>query len=62
MLLRRTRTPAPPKREISAWQQGANAAREGLEPEDCPYERTSYDFVTWMNGWATAAYNVANGR
>jgi ribosome modulation factor len=41
---------------LSAWQQGANAAREGLPATACPYSPLTYDFVTWMNGWAMAAH------
>jgi ribosome modulation factor len=41
---------------LSAWQQGASAAREGLPASACPYSPLTYDFVTWMNGWAMAAH------
>lgn len=36
----------------SAWQQGSNAAREGLPLTANPYHPIAYDFVVWHNGWA----------
>jgi ribosome modulation factor len=43
----------------SAWQQGADAGRAGKPTTACPYNPLSYDFVTWMNGWAFATHEKA---
>lgn len=47
------------QRFLSRWQEGANAARAGKQSTDCPYLRETYHFVTWTNGWATAAHEMA---
>ena len=43
----------------SAWQQGADAARNGGHILDCPHGADSWDSVTWTNGYATARHNMA---
>lgn len=53
---------AEPKTEythhMSVWQQGATAARKGGYAYDNPYPRSSYDFVSWHNGWAFAKHQM----
>lgn len=43
----------------SVWNQGAEAAREGLPASACPFGPVSYDFVVWFNGWAWAKHQIA---
>lgn len=51
--------PALRQRLMSAWDQGAKAARARKPAATCPYKALTYDFVTWHNGWAAAAHQVA---
>lgn len=44
---------------VSSWQQGATAARAGRPCNTNPHSPLTYDFVTWLNGWAVAAHNKA---
>ena len=44
---------------ISAWQQGADAARAGKSTTECPYNPLSYEWVTWMYGWTFATHMKA---
>lgn len=44
---------------LSAWQQGADAARAGKPTSANPYSPLSYDFVTWMHGWTFATHRMA---
>lgn len=44
---------------MSAWQQGADAARARRPFSSNPYPATSYDYVTWGNGWLQATHAVA---
>lgn len=38
--------------QLSAWQQGSDAGKAGLQSIDCPYTPDNYDFVVWHNGWS----------
>ena len=43
----------------SVWQRGAAAARQGVPCTANPYHPLNYDFVAWMNGWASATHQKA---
>ena len=45
--------------QLSAWQQGSNAAKVGMLSADCPYTPDNYDFVVWHNGWSFTRYQRA---
>lgn len=48
-----------PQLTHSVWQQGANAARAGKPITANPYSKINWNYVVWMNGWATATHNMA---
>lgn len=49
-------------RHLSAWQQGADAARAGKPASACPHTPDLYHFVTWHNGWAMARHEMAKAE
>lgn len=48
-----------PQLTHSVWQQGADAARAGKPSSANPHSKINWNYVVWMNGWATATYNMA---
>lgn len=44
---------------LSAWQEGADAAKAGKASTDCPYDPGDYNFVTWHNGWCFKMHLMA---
>ena len=45
--------------QMSVWQQGATAARQGKPASANPYAVLKYEFVSWHNGWAAATHHKA---
>ena len=45
--------------QMSVWQQGATAARQGLPSFSNPFHPLKYEFVSWHNGWAAATHHKA---
>ena len=53
--------PPPPPRFSTKWEVGAKAARAGAKITACPYPPSSYDYVTWLNGYAFAKHQMSIG-
>lgn len=57
-----TAAPAKPEYhevQMSVWQQGATAARQGKPSSSNPHPPLRYEFVSWHNGWAAATHHKA---
>lgn len=46
----------------SVWNQGAQAARLGLQSTDNPYKPEDYRFVVWLNGWSWVKHQMSKSE
>ena len=45
--------------QMSVWNLGAKAARQGKPATANPHLPLQYEFVSWHNGWAAATHEMA---
>jgi hypothetical protein len=48
--------------QMSVWNQGAQAAREGKPATANPINPLRYEFVSWHNGWSFATHLIAKEK